>query len=94
MSYVPILVISKADMDKYEELLIRGAWQYDNSDEYTRGGEDGTTVLEYLRDVYVNHRVMSIKGVEFYMCSPSYSSYNKSIRDKLEELGIEYTVEY
>ncbi len=90
MSYEPTLVILKKDLDKHEELIVNGGWQYDNSDESTRGGELGMTVMEYIQNVYTKYKPLKIGGIEIIICQPSLTSYNKSIRDKLTELNVEF----
>ena len=90
MSYEPTLVILKKDLDKHKELILDGAWQYDGSDEKTRGEEGNQTIMEYIQDVYKNHSLVIVGGVELLLCSPCFSSYNKQIRDKLTELKVEF----
>lgn len=89
MSYEPTLVILKKDLDKHKELILDGAWQYDTSDESTRGGESHQTTMEYIQEIY-KHTPVTVGGVELLLCSPSFSSYNKQIRNKLDELKVEY----
>lgn len=88
MSYEPTLVILKKDLKKQEDLLENGDWQYkDKNDE--KIGEEGKTVMEYLQDV--NRRKTIIIGkVELVLCSPCFSSFNKAVREKLQELNIEF----
>lgn len=90
MSYEPTLVISKKDLDKHKELIVYGDWQYKKSNSKELRGEEGETVMEYLKDVCQNHRPVTVKKVEIVLCSPNLTSFNKAIRKKLDELGIEY----
>jgi len=91
MSYEPTLVILKKDLDKHEKLITNGNWLYDGSDEKTRGGEEGKTVMEYIKEVY-EQKPTIVGGLELLVCSPCFSSYNKKIREKLDELNVEYGI--
>lgn len=93
MSYEPTLLIIKKDLDKHNELLIDGVWQYQNNNKEEKG-EEGLTVMEYIRDVYEKHKPIKIAGIELFLCTPTFSSFNKSVRKKLEELNVEFTVSY
>ena len=91
MSYEPTLIISKEDLNKHQDLFENGIWQYgaDKKDEATRGGEEGKTVMEYLNAVYLQ-KPITVRGVELVICSPTFSSFNKLIRNKLTELEVEF----
>ena len=89
MSYEPTLVISKKDLDKHDSLLIDGAWQYQNTEKEPKG-EDGLTVMEYIRDIYKNRTPVKISGVELIICNPSLTRFNRSVREKLTELNVEF----
>jgi hypothetical protein len=88
MSYQPILVILKKDLDKHKELIVDGVWQYSISDEEQRG-EEGLTVMEYLKSLY-EHKPLKIGGVELILCAPCLSSFNGKVREKLKELNVEF----
>lgn len=62
------------------------------NDEKTRGGEDGKTVMEYLTNVYFDKNEIDIFGTVCKICSPTFSSFNKKVREKLNELEIEYVI--
>jgi len=89
MSYEPTLVISKKDLDKHKKLIVDGDWQYEDNSKEPKG-EDGLTVMEYLKDVYKTHKVIKVKKVEMVLCSPCFTSFNALVRKKLDELGVEY----
>lgn len=95
MSYEPTILVLKKDLDKNKEFIITGNWQYagtkeNKEDEKTRGGEDNETAMEHIKWAYENYSVVKIGGIELILLSPSFSSFNKKVRDKLDELGIEY----
>lgn len=92
MSYEPTLVILKKDLDKHKDLIENGNWQYDRSDENSRGGEYNMTVIEYIRDVYKKYPITVVSGIELILCHPALTSYNKKIREKLKELEVEFGV--
>ena len=93
MSYEPTLVILKKDLDKHRDLIVDGDWQYKISDKEQRG-EDGLTVMEYIKDVYTTNKPVKVGGVELLLCEPCFTSFNDKVREKLEELEVEFDVSY
>ena len=95
MSYEPTILVLKKDLDKHKDLILYGDWQYPTTkegkkDEKTRGGEDNQTVMETIKWVYENHDVISVGGIELILFTPLFGQFNKKVRDKLDELEIEY----
>jgi hypothetical protein len=89
MSYEPTLVILKKDLDKHKDLIIDGNWQYSISEDEQRG-EEGLTVMEYIKNVYTRHSPIKVGGIELVLCTPCFSSFNAKVREKLKELKIEF----
>jgi len=92
MSYEPHIIIKKADLDKHSELF-DSDWLWKETEEELQKGEDGETVMEYLRGVQ-KLKPFSIDGVEMVLCAPCFSSFNKLVRDKLTKLKVQFTVDY
>ncbi len=88
MSYEPTLLILKKDLDKHQDLIVDGNWQYSTNKE--EKGEEGLTVMEYIKEVYTKHRMVEIGGVELLLCNPTFSTFNKKVREKLAELNVEF----
>ena len=99
MSYEPTIIVLKKDLDKHKDYILYGDWQYPTTkegkkDEKTRGGEEGKTVMEEIKWAYEKHNVVSVGGVQLILLSPCFSSFNKKVRDKLDELEIEYGLDH
>jgi len=93
MSYEPTLIILKTSIDKHMDLLINGTWQFNIKDDAHRG-EDGLTVMEYLQYVCKNDKPIKIGGIELYLTTPCFTTFNQEVRKKLHDLNIEFTVSY
>lgn len=89
MSYEPTLVILKKDLEKHQDLIVDGDWQYKINDKEDKG-EEGLTVMEYLRDLYVKDKSVKVGGVELLLCTPTFSTFNRKVREKLHELDVEF----
>jgi hypothetical protein len=87
MSYTPILIILKEDLDKQKDYILSGNWQYEDTTNLDKN-EDGHTVMGYINDVYKRHNIVFIKDIEVKMCTPEYSSFSQAVRNKLDELNI------
>lgn len=94
MSYTPTLLILKKDLDKHKDFLLNGKWQYDGSQDKLRGGEDNNSPLEYLKDVYERLSPVQIAGIELLLCTPEFSTFNREVRELLDELKVEYAKSY
>lgn len=92
MSYEPLLLIKIEDLNKHENLFNSIENNCDFSDEYTRGGEEGKTLLETLRDLYFEDEkwIVDVFGMRCRYITPRYSSYNREFRKFLDEIGISY----
>lgn len=95
MSYEPTLLCMKKDLDKHKELILNGDWQYSGTkqfkkDQKTGTGEDGMTVMEYIKDVYATSKPLSIGGIQLIAMAPCFSSFNGHVRNKLKELNVEF----
>lgn len=88
MSYEPTLLIKVESMRKHKKLFQQGYY----TDEETRGGESNKTLLEYLGDVWHEDKewIIDVFGIKCKTCTPTFSTYNSQIRNKLDELKIEY----
>lgn len=97
MSYEPTIICMKKDLDKNKDFILDGNWQYDGTKEFkkdqkTGKGEDGKTVMEYIRDVYKGGFV-SIGGIELILMAPDFTSFNMNVRKKLTELKVEFALD-
>lgn len=90
MSYEPTLILKIEDLQKHESLFEKS--KYNLPDEHTRGGEENKTLLETIMDLYFedDKYIVDVFGVKCRYFKPLYSSYNREIREKLDELQINY----
>lgn len=79
MSYTPTIVIKKQDLDKHKRLF--DDWH---------PNEEEQKVIEYLKFVNDKHDVVKIDNVQIVLCCPEFSSFNRDVREKLTELGVQY----
>jgi hypothetical protein len=90
MSYTPTLIIKIEDLEKHKDLFN----ELKNSlpDEDTRGGEEGKTLLETIRDLYFEDKgyIVDFWGIKCRYFTTYYSTYSKEIREQLDELDIPY----
>lgn len=84
MSYEPTLVIKKSDLDKHKEEFDK-FWEWENN-------EDTKRVMNYLREVYTTHDVVKIDSTELILCHPEFTSFNKLVREQLEEWEVQFGV--
>ena len=90
MSYEPTLIVKIDDLEKHKGLF--EDLQNYLPDENTRGGEEGKTLLETLRDLYFEDDkwIVDVWGFKCRYFTPHFSTYSKEIRKKLDELKIPY----
>ena len=92
MSYYPTLIIKISDLDKYKEKFETASYGIvTKADEKTRGGEENKTVMEYISWVYFNGEIIDIFGTKCKYCTPTFSSYNKLVRETLDKMKIRYS---
>jgi hypothetical protein len=84
MSYEPILVIKKTDLDKHSKSFEK-FWEWENN-------KDEKRVMEYLKEVYEKYDRVKIDDIELILCTPEFSSFNSLVREKLEEWGVQFGV--
>lgn len=84
MSYEPTLVIKKSDLDRHSHYLSNSWLLEDDTDE--------KRIAKYLQNVYETHDVVQIDGIELILCEPELTSFNKLVRDKLNELNVQFGV--
>lgn len=96
MGYTPELLIMKKDLDKHRDYLLNGKWQYDGSQDKLKGGEEGLSPLEYIKQAYERdeNSFVKIGGIELILCTPEFSSFNREVRELLTDLKIEYATSY
>lgn len=83
MSYDPRLIINKKHLDKViPDLAMQ---QYSKKQKYA-------DVAKFLLKASEN-TVHKIDGAEFVICHPEFTQFNKSVRDRLTELEVEYAQE-
>ena len=80
MSYEPTLIIRKKDLDKVHQIL--------EEEQYSLN-EDAAKVAAYLLEVS-KYKTIKFDDLELVLCSPNYSSFNRSVRERLTELNVEF----
>ena len=92
MSYEPTILIKVDELERHSSLF--KDLQHYLPDEKTRGGEEGKTLLETIRDLYFedDKYIIDVFGFKCRYFTPCYSSYNLEIREKLNELKIPYSL--
>lgn len=82
MSYEPTLII---DADALKQVQFE-SW-YD-----TDTGEG--KAMDYLRGVANDYKVHEMKDFRFIVCTPEFTSFNRSVRVILNVLGVAYAEDY
>ena len=80
MSYEPTLIIRKKDLDKAIPILENEQYSSD---------EDTVKVAEYLLEVS-KYETKKFDDLELVLCSPEFSSFNRSVRERLTELNVDF----
>jgi hypothetical protein len=80
MSYEPTLIIRKKDLDKALPILENEQYSAD---------EDTVKVAEYLLKVS-KYETKKFDDLELVLCSPEFSSFNRSVRERLTELNVDF----
>jgi hypothetical protein len=80
MSYEPTLIIRKKDLDKALSILENEQYSAD---------EDTVKVAEYLLEVS-KYETKKFDDLELVLCSPEFSSFNRSVRKRLTELNVDF----
>jgi hypothetical protein len=80
MSYKPTLIIRKKDLDKALPILEKEQYSAD---------EDTVKVAEYLLEVS-KYETKKFDDLELVLCSPEFSSFNMSVRERLTELNVDF----
>ena len=84
MSYEPTLIIRKKDLDKVHPILEKE--QYSLNEELSK-------VAEYLL-VVSKYETKKFDDLELVLCTPEYSSFNRSVRERLAELNVDFRVDW
>lgn len=80
MSYEPTLIIRKKDLDKALPIL---------EEEQYSADEDTIKVALYLLKVS-KYETIKFDDLELVLCSPEFTSFNKSVRERLTELNVDF----
>lgn len=80
MSYEPTLIIRKKDLEKALPIL---------ENEQYNADEDTVKVAEYLLTVS-KYETKKFDDLELVICSPEFSSFNRSVRERLTELNVDF----
>lgn len=80
MSYEPTLIIRKKDLDKALPIL---------EEEQYSADEDTVKVAKYLLQVS-KYETQKFDDLELVLCSPEFSSFNNSVRERLTELNVDF----
>ena len=81
MSYEPTLIIRSTELKSKEEILTRDLYS---------GDDDMEKVAKYLLFVINKYETFKFDELELVMCSPEFTSFNALVRDKLEELDVDF----
>ena len=81
MSYEPTLIIRSNELKSKEDIL--------TGDLYS-GDDDKEKTAEYLLDVIHKYETFKFDELELVICSPEFTSFNALVRDKLEELDVDF----
>lgn len=81
MSYEPILIIRKKDLNKILPELEKE--QYDTD-------ADTVRVAEYLLRVNRIRKTIKFDDLELVLCDPIYSSFNALVRERLKKGGVDF----
>lgn len=82
MSYEPKLIIRKGDLELNIPLL--------ENEQYS-SNEDVSNIAKYLLEIS-KHDVIKFDDIELILCSPEFTAFNLSVREKLDELKVDYRV--
>ena len=77
MSYEPTLIVEKKDLEKFEDELMGLDLRDDR-------------VGKYLYRVILSMDYCNFKDMELYIFEPEFTSFNKKVREWLDEHNIEY----
>lgn len=86
MSYEPILVIKKNDLEKHKTEL-------DNWAELKEGILK-EKIYKYLNEVLENKYNPKIDGIELLICQPELTSFNAAVRKVLYDWKIQFGTSY
>lgn len=89
MGYIPTIILSKEDIDKHSEYI---EYEYQWKDR----SDDEKAVLKHLQEnlrLYNKHSPVVLKGVSMMIIKPEFTTFNQNVRDMLDELEIDYTVD-
>lgn len=84
MSYEPTLIIRKKDLDKVHPIL--------ENEQYS-ANKELSKVAEYLL-VVSKYETKKFDDLELVLCTPEYSSFNRSVRERLAELNVDFRVDW
>jgi hypothetical protein len=84
MSYEPRLIIRKALLDKNKEVF--------EEEQYNKN-EDVAKVAKFLLEVN-EYDTIKFDELELVLCYPELSGFNKRVRTKLEELNIDFRIDW
>ena len=85
MSFEPTLVIKKSDLAKHN--LIDLAYTLESTD------PELFKVVDYLRNIYEKNDTVVIDNLELIICRPELTSFNKDVRDYLDELEVQFGID-
>lgn len=80
MSYEPTLIIRKSDLEKHENVLLEELYHRD---------DDVVRVAKLLSEV-LNSDPIKFDEIELFICQPEITSFNKLVRERLDDLEVEY----
>ena len=83
MSFEPILILKKKDLEKSISIL--------EQEQYS-GDDDIVRVAEYLINVNT-YETVKFDELELVVCQPELTGFNSLVRDKLRELEIDFRLD-
>ncbi len=80
MSYEPQIIVLASDIAQFSEII---------QNDYNWDFEDVSVMVE-LKEVLQKYTPVKIGYEEYYLFRPELTSFNLSVREKLDELGVTY----
>lgn len=84
MSYEPRLIIIKTQLAKHEQILEQEQWNTD---------EEIAKVAKFLLEVN-RHKTIKFDEIELVLCQPELTNFNSAVRNKLDELEVDYRTDW
>lgn len=85
MGYYPTIILKRQDLIKHQDSL---------EQEIIWADENTIKLNEFLLDVIKDNNVIKFGDLELLICYPEFTTFNQDVRDKLDELDVEYKTDW